>query len=134
MDLLKDILSLILALCGIALVLYLCYTLSRFLAGKMSAVSGTNNIRVAERVALAQDKGLAIVELCGRHYLVGFSANTVEILQELDESELHFQETPDKPWFLNVLQSAIRNRMDLKADDKKQRREKNGENGKEPKE
>ena len=122
LELLKDIFSLILALAGIALVLYLCYVLSKYLANRLNNVNRSGNLRILERVALAQDKGLAIAQLCGRYYLIGFSANSVDLLRELDKSELHFPEDGAGPKFLSVLTATIQNRMDMRTSEKNEQR------------
>ena len=88
MSFVSDILPLILSMLAIAAVLYLCWLLSRFLAKRAGSISNTANIRILERVALAQDKGLVIAQICGSYYLLGFSANRVEILKELDETQI----------------------------------------------
>lgn len=131
LELLKDVFSLILALAGIALVLYLCYVLSKYLANRINNVNKSGNLRILERVALAQDKGLAIAELCGRYYLIGFSANSVDLLRELDKSELHFPDGDAGSKFLSVLTATIQSRMDMRASEKNKQRA--GESGESPK-
>jgi flagellar biogenesis protein FliO len=109
----SDLLPLIFALIAIAAVLYLCYLLSRFLAKRANSAANTANIRILERVALAQDKGLAIARICGRCYLIGFSTDRVEILKEIDESELLSSEPGTGRNFVDALNVALRGRLDL---------------------
>lgn len=109
----SDILPLFFALIAIAAVLYLCYLLSRFLAKKANSVANTANIRILERVALAQDKGLAIARICGRCYLIGFSSDKVEILKEIDETELRSSEPGTGRNFVDALNAALKGRLDL---------------------
>ncbi|MDF2632526.1 MAG: flagellar biosynthesis protein FliO, partial [Caproiciproducens sp.] len=71
----SDALTLISSLLAIALVLYLCYLFSKFMANKVNNVSKFSNIKVVERVALTQDKGLVIIQVCGKYYLIGFANN-----------------------------------------------------------
>lgn len=109
----SDILPLFFALVAIAAVLYLCYLLSRFLAKKANTAANTANIRILERVALAQDKGLAIVRICGCCYLIGFSSDRIEILKEIDETELRSSEPGAGRNFVDALNAALKSRLDL---------------------
>lgn len=109
----SDILPLILSLVAIAAVLYLCYLLSRYLAKRAGSISSTANIRILERVALAQDKGLAIAQICGSYYLIAFSASSVELLKELDETQIHSSGPGAGRNFVDALNKALRGRLDL---------------------
>ncbi len=117
----SDILTLIFSLFAIALVLYLCYLFSKFMANRVNNVSKFNNIKVVERVALAQDKGLVIIQVCGKYYLIGFANNNIEILKELDGSELNLPKSALKDSFLDALNSTIKSRWDVKMSDKNNR-------------
>ena len=70
--LILDIGQLIFALAGVAVVLFLCYWFSKYMAKKMNHMSKGNNMKIVERIALTQDKGLVIMELCGHYYLGRF--------------------------------------------------------------
>ena len=110
----SDVLPLIFSLVAIVFVLYLCYLFSKFVAKKVNHVSDSNNIKVLERVAIAQDKGLAVIEICGKYYLIGFANNNIEILKELDKDELKFPQSAIKGNFLEILNSTMKNRGDVK--------------------
>ncbi len=111
----SDILPLIFSLLAIVLVLYLCYVFSKFIAKKVNNVSDSNNIKVLERVAIAQDKGLAVIEICGKYYLIGFANNNIEILKELNGEDLKFPKSDLKGNFLEILNSTMKNRWDVKT-------------------
>lgn len=116
----SDILPLILSLIAIAAVLYLCYLLSRYLAKKANNVANTANIRILERVALAQDKGLAIARICGHYYLIGFSSERVEILKEIDKTEICSSTEPAAGRnFMDALNAALKGRLDLTGNERK---------------
>ena len=117
----SDILTLVFSLFAIALVLYLCYLFSKFMANRVNNVSKFSNIKVVERVALAQDKGLVIIQVCGKYYLIGFANNNIEILKELDGSELNLPKSALKDSFLDALNSTIKSRWDVKMSDKNNR-------------
>lgn len=113
----SDTLPLLFSLLAIVAVLYLCWWFSRFLSKKMNHIANSSNIRILERVALAQDKGLAIAEICGRFYLVGFANNNIEILQELEEKDMNLRQAPAKYDFMEALNAAMKNMRGVKKGD-----------------
>ncbi|OCN03154.1 hypothetical protein A7X67_13570 [Clostridium sp. W14A] len=115
----SDVLPLIFSILAIAAVLYLCYLLSRYLAKKANSIANTANIQILERVALAQDKGLAIAKICGRCYLIGFSSDRIELLKEIDEAEIRSPEPGAGRNFVDALNAALKGRLDLTGNDGK---------------
>lgn len=114
MDFFSDFLPLLFSLVAIVAVLYLSYKLSKYLAKKVSVASGSNNIKVLERAALGQDKGLAVVEICDKYYLIGFSTNDIKILKDLPEYQPVLQSSEPKD-FLNILKDTVKSKMVTKA-------------------
>ena len=45
-------------------------------------------IRVIERASINNHSALAVVEICGKYYLMSFTNNDNKILRELDEEDL----------------------------------------------
>ena len=45
-------------------------------------------IRVIERASINNNSALAVVEICGKYYLMSFTNNDNKILRELDEEDL----------------------------------------------
>lgn len=115
---LGDFLTLFFSFAAIAAVLYACYRFSKYMGKKVSSVSNTNNIKILERVALTQDKGLLIAEVCKKYYLIGFANNSIEILKEIDETDLQSKDSDSSKKFLDILNSTIKSRMNWKATDK----------------
>ncbi|MCR4925501.1 MAG: flagellar biosynthetic protein FliO, partial [Clostridiales bacterium] len=79
------------------------------------------NMKVIERIALTQDKGMAIVEICSKYYLVSFSNNSVDIIKELDnESDkllLDDNSSSSKGLdFISVFQKTLKERKGNKKD------------------
>jgi flagellar protein FliO/FliZ len=115
----SDVLPLIGSLIAIVLVLYFCYVFSKYISKKVNHVSSLNNIQILERVALAQDKGLAVIDVCGKYYLIGFANNNIEILKELDGENLKVPPVDLKDNFLKILNTTIKSRWDVKILDGK---------------
>jgi len=109
-----EILPLIFSFAVIGVILYLCYMFTKTLSQKTSGARSTRNIKIIERAALSQDKGLAIAEVCGKYYLVGFSGGSIEILETLDPDDLVLARPELAQDFLSVFQSALKNRPDFK--------------------
>lgn len=86
-------------------------------------MTNTNNIRILERVNVAQDKGLVIAEICGEYYLLSFSNERVDILMKLDGQRLKKTTgttPPDMQNFKDVLRTAFKNgRWDMTGNDRK---------------
>ena len=99
--------------------LYGCFLLSKYLAGRVNTAGNSRNMRVVERVALTPDKGLVVMEIGGKYYLVGFATNNIEILKELDAAELDLPDPTARPSFLEALNSQIKSRMEMKPGDKR---------------
>jgi flagellar protein FliO/FliZ len=104
--------ELFLYLLAVVGVLWLCWALSKFLLKRTGTISSTNNIRILERVSIAQDKGLVIAEICGGVYLLSFSNERVEILMELDRRFLKQPKPMAQQSFRDILNSALKGRLD----------------------
>lgn len=113
-----DFFSLLFSLFGIAIILFGCYAFSRYTAKKINTFSNSQNIKILEKVPLSQDKGLALAQICGKYYLIGFSSQSVEILQEFSAEELKpEQESRPAASFVNLFQQARKNGWSVKSFD-----------------
>ncbi|MEG1820539.1 MAG: flagellar biosynthetic protein FliO, partial [Oscillospiraceae bacterium] len=83
MDFMKDVLPLLGSLAAIAAVLYLTYLFSKFMGTRVNEMGNKGNIKIVERVALGQDKGLAVAEINQKYYLLGISNNNISMLMEM---------------------------------------------------
>ena len=86
----SSLLTLVVSIIITAIVLYFCYVLSKYIGKKYNNIAMSDNMKILERVALAQDKGLVITKICGKLYLIGFANNSIEILKELDEKNYSY--------------------------------------------
>ncbi len=68
-------------------------------------ITGTagSKIKIIERVALGQDKGLAICKICSRYYVIGISNQNVKILLELDAQVFNEDDQIPKETFLDLV-------------------------------
>lgn len=110
MSFFQDVLPLIFSVLAIVAVLYLCYKFSRYLARKVNVVTSSSHIKVLERAALGQDKGLAVIEVCEKYYLIGFANNDIEILQELSDYR-PTEPSAESNDFLNILKNTIKSKV-----------------------
>ena len=81
----KDIFSLVLALIGIVLVLFLTYYGTRWLSKKSVPGLKSKYMKITDRMMLGQNKFLAIAEINNKYYLLGVTENNISILKELDD-------------------------------------------------
>lgn len=114
MSFFQDVLPLIFSVLAIVVVLYLSYKFSKYLAGKVNAATSSNHIKVLERAALGQDKGLAVIEVCEKYYLIGFANNNIEILQELPDYQ-HTEPSLEPNDFLNMLKQTVKDKVGAKV-------------------
>ena len=87
----KDIFSLVLALIGIVLVLFLTYYGTRWLSKKSVPGLKSKYMKITDRMMLGQNKFLAIAEISGKYYLLGITESNISILKELND----FQPLPE---------------------------------------
>lgn len=118
LDFIRDVLPLLFSIVAVVVVLYLSYRFSKYLAKKVNTSANSKNVRVLERVALAQDKGLAVVEICGKYSLIGFSANTVSILKDLPDYEVAAPQVTQTQDFMKLFSNAVKAKTNPKAMEK----------------
>lgn len=133
LDFFSDVLPLIFSLIAVVAILYFCYVFSKYIAKKANRAADSTNIHVLEKVALAQDKGLALAKICGKHYLIGFSNSSVEILAEVSSDDLKAPPPDGSGNFLAVFNSVMKNRLDVKTLGKNNARPDAGNSGEDQK-
>lgn len=79
---------LILALIAVGVVLYLSYLFSRYLAIGAAKVNKSKYIKIIDRIVLGQDRMIMIALIGEKYYLIGSSAQSIQILTELDEKAM----------------------------------------------
>lgn len=115
MSFFKDVLPLLFSIAAVILVLYLSYRFSKYLATKASKLSGSGYIQVKERTMLTQDKGLAVIFVAEKHYLIGFSNQEISVLMELPDYEP--TQTAKGQNFADLLKATIKGQFGLRAGD-----------------
>ena len=72
-----------------------------------NSVSG-NHIKIIERVALGQDKCLALCKISNKVYLIAVSNQSISILTELDPEDFAQKEEMPKINFIELFNKAIK--------------------------
>ena len=81
-----QVLSAVMALLGFGVVIVLAYISTKYLGSKYSVRnSKSENIKIIERLPVAQDKSLMIIKSAGKTLLIGVTAQHIEMITELDE-------------------------------------------------
>lgn len=82
----EQVLSAVMALLGFGVVIVLAYISTKYLGSKYSVRnSKSENIKIIERMPVAQDKSLMIIKSAGKTLLIGVTAQHIEMITELDE-------------------------------------------------
>lgn len=85
LDYILTFLGLIIA---IGVILLLSYIFSKYIGHKVMGYSNSANIKIIDRIAIGQDKSLAIVEVGKKYYLIGISSSNINMLNELSLDDL----------------------------------------------
>ena len=88
MDSIKGVIPLLLALIAVGAILYLSYLFSRYLAVGAAKINKSKHIKIVDRAVLGQDRMLLIARIGEKYYLIGSSAQSLNILTELDGKDL----------------------------------------------
>lgn len=86
LDYILTFLGLIIA---IGAILLLSYVFSKYIGHKVVGYSNSVNIKVIDRIAIGQDKSLAIVEVGKKYYLIGISSSNISMLNEVFLDDLN---------------------------------------------
>jgi len=102
---------LIAALFAVGAVLYLSYLFSRYLAVGAAKISKSKYIKVIDRVVLGQDRLLLIAMIGEKYYLIGSSAQSIQILTEIDDKDLfcssYSEKHPENGAFKSALKGVL---------------------------
>ncbi|MGN0605700.1 MAG: FliO/MopB family protein [Oscillospiraceae bacterium] len=80
-----QVLSAVMALLGFGVVIVLAYISTKYLGSKYSLKSGkSENIKIIEKMPVAQDKFLMIIRSAGKTMLIGVTSQHIELITELD--------------------------------------------------
>ena len=84
----EDFIPLILALIAVGAILYLSYLFSRYLAVGAAKINKSRYIKIVDRAVLGQDRMLLIAMIGEKYYLIGSSAQSINILTEIDDKNI----------------------------------------------
>lgn len=84
----EGFIPLVIALVAVGVILYLSYLFSRYLAVGAAKINKSKYIKVVDRVVLGQDRMLLITMIGEKYYLIGSSAQSINILTELDDKDI----------------------------------------------
>jgi len=104
----KNIFSLVLAIIGIILVLFLTYYGTKWLSKKSGSGLRSKYMNITDRMMLGQNKFLAIAEISGKYYLLGVTENNISILKELEDFQPLPAEAGENPEFDKILSKFIK--------------------------
>jgi flagellar biosynthetic protein FliO len=112
-----DFLSLLFPMVVVVVIIIAAYLTTKWIAGKQSAFTSGNIIRVIERVAVGRDAYLLIVKVDDKTYLVSATNGGIELLDELPIDALEkYQVGNRKNDFTEIFMSLINKKGAEKKD------------------
>lgn len=92
----------------IIFILFLAYVATRWYATKVKSMTNGKHIKVVDRVILGKDKGLMIVQVGKRVYMMSENGSRLTILNELEEKEINITDTKEEPTsFKDIIQTYL---------------------------
>ncbi|MEA5040828.1 MAG: flagellar biosynthetic protein FliO [Clostridiaceae bacterium] len=98
---------LLLPLLGVALVIFLAYIFTKWLAGKYSGNAAGRYVKVIERLSVGKDRELVLIELNGRAHLLGITGQGVTTICSFEAGELPPRASPHATGFREALETAL---------------------------
>ncbi|MEA4987047.1 MAG: flagellar biosynthetic protein FliO [Anaerovorax sp.] len=80
--------ELILAMIAMIGVIYLSYLFSKYLATGTSKMNSAKYMKIIDRLPTGQDRSVIILQIGDKHYLVGNTSQSINILTELSKDQL----------------------------------------------
>ena len=84
------------ALVAVGAVLYLSYLFSRYLAVGAAKINKSKYVKIIDRVVLGQDRMILITMIGDKYYLIGSTAQSIQILTELNETDISKMQQDEK--------------------------------------
>jgi len=106
---------------GIIFVLFLTYFSTKWLSIKASSITKSKHMNIVDKIMLGQNKYLAIVEISNKYYLISVTDNNINIIKDLDEFELSFDENIGNNMEFNKIFTKVFKNKQLYGRDKKWR-------------
>jgi flagellar biosynthetic protein FliO len=82
-----DVLNLVEIILVLAIVFWLAWYVTRFIAKRSGAKSAGRFMRVVDRLALGADKALLLVKIGRQYSVIGMSGHEMRLIRTLDETE-----------------------------------------------
>lgn len=114
-------LQIVSGLCLTVLILFACYVFTRYI-GRGMQIRGrgmTGRLKLIDRMALAPDKSIVIVQVGERYLLLGISSGQVNLLMEIPKEEMGSLKPDGNPDGQNGAFSVLLRQMLEKTKEKK---------------
>lgn len=103
--------SLFLPMLGVLFVVVLAYVFTKWFLKKYQGYSAGNYIRVIERVPVAQDKMLLLVEVNKQAYLLGIAGQTITTVCSFEAGELPPKQAEPPIAFKSILEETFKKNL-----------------------
>ncbi len=98
-------------------ILFAAWYVTKYTAGKMQKFTRGRYIEVIDQVFLGRDRGIVIVRVGGKVYLVGFTSNSMERIAEIPEDQLMLiQDERPSMEFKNIIKHYLKDYNPFRSD------------------
>lgn len=80
--------NVIVTFAAVVLIIYLSYVCSKYIGKGMNRNGNSHYMRMLDRLAVGQDRYIAVVQVGGKYLLIGVTPEQVNLLRELKEEDL----------------------------------------------
>ncbi len=84
----KEIINIILLILGFGAVLCASYFVTRYIGSKFSLSKGSKYIKILDRMFLANDKSICIIQIGGRIFILGITNHHIECIGDMLDTDL----------------------------------------------
>lgn len=104
-----DLITLLFSMGGIIVAAYLG---TRWLSRNISLQSGSQTVKIIDRVFITQDKSLMVIQVIDRYMLISVTSGSIQKLCDIDPQELEgLKAVPDQPGFADLLRGRLLDRL-----------------------
>lgn len=104
-----DLITLLFSMGGIVVAAYIG---TRWLSRNISPQSGSQTVKIIDRVFISQDKSLMVIQVINRYMLISVSAGSIQKLCDIDPLEIEgLKSSPAEPGFAELFKSRLLQRL-----------------------
>ncbi|GEM_PF-645713 len=113
-----DLITLLFSMGGIVVAAYIG---TKWLSRNISPQSGSQTVKIIDRVFISQDKSLMVIQVVGRYMLISVSSGSIQKLCDIDPLEMEgLKAAPAEPGFADLLKSRLLHKLSTQGNGKQE--------------